>query len=141
MTGSDDSIIGEWRFHVEAGKIAEFARALGTDLKDPMIALPTFTVVAAADFVERLVTVILKLDRKRTLHGEQGYEYIAPIRAGMTLACKARILSDRMKSGRHGGRMRIVTVAIDYSDDATGAMLLRETMTAIEKEISGDPSI
>ncbi|MEQ8651577.1 MAG: MaoC family dehydratase N-terminal domain-containing protein [Kiloniellales bacterium] len=134
MTGSDERIIGEWRFRVEAGKIAEFARALGADLKDPTIAPPTFTVVAAADFVERLVTDILKVDRKRTLHGEQSYEYIAPIRAGMTLACKARILSDQMKSGRQGGRMRVVTVAIDYSDAASGAVLLRETMTTIEKE-------
>ncbi len=135
MTDPEDKIVGEWRFHVEAGKIAEFDRALGAERDDTDVAPPTFTVVAAADFVETLVKDILKVDRKRILHGEQGYDYFAPIRAGMTLACTARILSDRMKRGRQGGRMRVVTVAIDYSDAATGAMLLRESMTTIEKEL------
>ncbi|GAB5468081.1 MAG: hypothetical protein Kilf2KO_11110 [Rhodospirillales bacterium] len=126
-------VIREWTFQVEAGKIAEFAKAVGAAPADPTIAPPTFTMVAAADLIEALVVDILKLDRSRTLHGEQGYEYLAPIRAGMTLACQARILSDGVKTGRRGGEMRLVTVGIDYRDGASGQLLLRETMTTIEK--------
>lgn len=127
MTGS----LGEWTFRVEAGKIAEFARAVRAEPSD--IAPPTFTVVAAADLVERLVLDVLRLDRARTVHGEQAYEYFAPVRAGMTLNARAELVSDVTKTGRTGGQMRVVTVAVSYTDAATGAPVLRETLTTIEK--------
>ena len=121
--------LAEWTFRVEAGKIAEFARAVGADVSD--VATPTFTMVAGADWVARLVSDVLRLDGGRTVHGEQAYDYHAPIRAGMTLTCKARLVSDVAKPGR-AGPMRVVTVAVVYSDAATGADLVHETMTTIE---------
>src|SRR5262249_45948198 len=67
-------IIEEWDFQVEAGKVREFARAVhDVHSEDTKIAPPTFPVVAAADFVERLVAATLSLDRSRTVHGEQAY--------------------------------------------------------------------
>ena len=130
------SQLAEWSFAVEAGKVAEFARAVGAPVSD--IAPPTFTMVAGAGWVEQLVDKTLNLDRGRTVHGEQAYEYLAPIRAGMTLRCRATLVSDVMKPGRTGP-MRVVTVAVVYADAATAVDLVRETMTVLEKAASAAP--
>ena len=130
------SVLAEWMFQVEAGKVAEFARAVGAPVSD--IAPPTFTMVAGAGWVEQLVDKTLKLDRARTVHGEQAYDYLSPVRAGMTLRCRATLVSDVMKPGR-AGPMRVVTVAVLYADAATGADLVRETMTVLEKAASAAP--
>ena len=123
--------LGQWQFRVDAGKIAEFARAVGNANRE--IAPPTFMVVASADLVERLVGEVFGLDRKQAVHGEQSYEYFAPIRAGMDLIGRAELVSDVMKPGRTGGQMRVITVCVTYTDAATGDLLLRETMVVIEK--------
>ena len=125
-------ILGEWAFRAEAGKIREFARAVRDVHDDGAIASPTFPVVASAEFVERLVTEILQLDRSRTLHGEQAYEYMRPIVAGDELRCQARLVSDETKQGKRGGAMRVLTVAIDFTSVADGGLVCRETMTTIE---------
>ncbi|MGQ0567466.1 MAG: FAS1-like dehydratase domain-containing protein, partial [Gemmobacter sp.] len=124
------TMLAEWTFAVEAGKIAEFARAVGGGASDA--APPTFTMVAGADWVERLVTEVLALDRGRTVHGEQAYDYVSPIKAGMVLRCRASLLSDVTKPGR-AGPMRVVTVGIEHADAASGAVLVRETMTTLEQ--------
>ena len=130
------SVLAEWSFVVEAGKIAAFARAVAAPASD--IAPPTFTMVAGADWVGHLVDKTLHLDRGRTVHGEQAYDYLAPVRAGMTLRCRAALVSDVTKPGRTGP-MRVVTVAVTYADAATGADLVRETMTILEKAASAAP--
>lgn len=133
MTGE---ALGEWTFRVEAGKIAEFARAVGDPSPaDPLLAPPTFLVVASAGMVEDLVTRVLQLDRTRTVHGEQAYEYVAPVRAGMLLRCVARMTGDLLKPGRSGGDMRVITVEVTHHDSESGALLVRETMTTIEKGV------
>ena len=101
------------------------------------IAPPTFPVVASAAFVERLVTTLLGLDRSRTVHGEQQYEYFEPIVAGDTLHCRARKISDETKTGKRGGAMRMVTTEVEFVSAATGKLVCRETMLSIEKEASG----
>ena len=130
------SQLADWMFQVEAGKVAEFARAVGAPVSD--ITPPTFTTVAGAGWVEQLVDKTLKLDRARTVHGEQAYDYLSPVRAGMTLRCRATLVSDVMKPGRTGP-MRVVTVAVVCADAATGADLVRETMTVLEKAASAAP--
>lgn len=128
--------LATWEFEVEAGKVREFARAVqdtsGGDT--PRIAPPTFPVVASADFVERLVGEILGLDRSRTVHGEQEYEYFEPIRVGERLSCHALLVSDEVKQGRRGGAMRILKTATEYRSAASGKLLCRETCTTIEKD-------
>jgi hypothetical protein len=127
-------ILEEWDFVVEAGKIREFARAVkDVHSENADIAPPTFPVVASADFVERLVTSVLGLDRSRTVHGEQDYEYFEPMRSGDRLRCRARIVSDETKTGRRGGSMRVVTTEVEFMSAATGRLVCRETMTTIEK--------
>ncbi|MBL8583727.1 MAG: MaoC family dehydratase N-terminal domain-containing protein [Rhizobiaceae bacterium] len=126
----------EWDFLVEEGKVREFARAV----RDPSwqdsvpVPPPTFPVVASAAFVERLVTQYLDLDRSRTVHGEERFEYFGPIRIGQVLRCRARKVSDEVKTGKRGGRMRIVTTEVEFAERDTGELLCRETMVSIEKE-------
>jgi len=131
--------LGEWEFEVEAGKVREFARAVHDDSggDDPRIAPPTFPVVVSADFVARLVSDILALDRSRTVHGEQEYEYFEPIRAGDRLLCRARLVSDVVKEGRRGGAMRVLKTETQYRSAASGKLVCREVSTTIEKGRAG----
>jgi 3-hydroxybutyryl-CoA dehydratase len=128
--------LAEWTWRVEAGKIAEFARAVGSPY--PEVAAPTFTMAAGAEAVERLVADVLHLDRARTVHGEQAFAFLAPVRAGMMLAARADLVSETVKLGS-GGAMRVLVVATTYGDAATGTVLVRETMTMIEKAESATP--
>ena len=71
-----------------------------------MIAPPTFPMVASAEFVEHMVTTLMDVDRTRTVHGEQAFDYARPIVAGDVLLCKARLAGDEIKQGKRGGAMR-----------------------------------
>jgi hypothetical protein len=133
VTGPGD-ILAQWEFHVEAGKVREFARAVhDAHAEDSVIAPPTFPMVASAEFTERMITMLLKADRARTVHGEQAFEYFRPIVAGDRLQCTARRAGDEMKQGKRGGAMRIVTTVIEYVSIEGGELVCRETMTTIEK--------
>jgi hypothetical protein len=132
------AILDEWDFRVEQGKVREFGRAVqDVHWESSEIAPPTFLVVASAAFVERLVITLLGLDRARTVHGEQQYEYFEPIVAGDTLHCRARKISDETKTGKRGGAMRMVTTEVEFVSATTGKLVCRETMLSIEKEASG----
>lgn len=131
-------ILDEWNYHVESGKIREFGRAVqDSHWNDSDVAPPTFPVVASSEFVERLVTSLLGLDRSRTVHGEQHYEYFEPIVAGDTLRCRARTIADEIKTGKRGGAMRLVTTEVEFVTASTGRLVCREIMLSIEKEASG----
>ena len=133
MTGD---ILEEWDFLVEAGKVREFARAVrdpASQDADP-VPPPTFPIVISSDFIERLVTKYLDIDRSRTVHGEERYEYFRPIRVGDVLHCTGRIVSDEVKTGRRGGRMRVITAVVDFRSRDGGEPVCRQTMVSIEKE-------
>jgi hypothetical protein len=134
MSGTPD--IAEWDFVVEAGKVREFARAVHDD-NAVGVAPPTFPVSATAAYVEHLVVEVLKLDRRRTVHGEQEYEYRRPLRAGDRLRCRARVVEDYVKDGKRGGRMRFVVCETEMRDAATGDLVVRERATAIETAEGG----
>jgi hypothetical protein len=131
-------VVAEWVHPVEWGKVREFARAVmepGNGSDHPAVP-PTFPVVLNAGFIERMVVDILKLDRSRTVHGEQEYEYLRALRAGDVVRCRARILSDSRKQGKRGGEMRIVVAEIEMSDAATGEIIGFERSTAIETAVA-----
>lgn len=129
-------ILAEWEHPVEWGKVREFARAVkdrhseANDLVPP----PTFPMVLSADFIERFIVETLQLDRKRTVHGEQEYEYLRPLRIGERIRCRARILSDTVKAGKRGGAMRFVTTEVEMANASTGEVIGFERSTAIETE-------
>lgn len=127
-------VIAEWVHPVEWGKVREFARAVhdpGGEAEPP-VPPPTFPVVLNASFIERMVVDILKLDRSRTVHGEQEYEYLRALQPGTKVRCRARIASDTVKQGKRGGSMRIVVSEIEMSDAGTGEIIGYERSTAIE---------
>ena len=127
-------VLAEWVHPVEWGKVREFARAVHDPRADPSPPPPTFPVVLTAEFIERVLRELLPLDRQRTVHGEQEYDYRRPLRIGQSVRCRARLTRDEVKEGKRGGAMRIVTLEIALSDADTGEDIGIERMTAIEKE-------
>lgn len=120
-----------WEFPVEWAKVREFARAVHDDHCDGDVP-PTFPISLSAEFVERLVVDELKLDRHRTVHGEQDYEYLRPLKVGDRLIGRARITEDQFKEGKRGGRMRFIVCETEMRDAATGEVVVRERSTIIE---------
>lgn len=129
-----EELLGEWVVPVDRVKVRDFARAVHDDHGegDDPVPAPTFPVVLNADFIERLVSEILPVDRSRTVHGEQDYEYRRPLRVGERVRCRARIASDTTKEGRRGGAMRIIVVEIEMSEAESGAVIGWERSTSIE---------
>ena len=127
-------VLAEWVHPVEWGKAREFASAVCDPVAaaEPPLPPVTFPVLLNAVFIEKMIVEILKLDRSRTVHGEQEYEYLRPLKVGDRVRCRARIASDTVKRGKRGGEMRIVVSEIEMSEEATGALIGYERSTAIE---------
>jgi len=113
--------IPQFEMPVERGKIKEFAEAIGDDnpiYHDPayaqktkfgaILAPPTFTATKAFWRKGGTNAEIAGLDNRFILHGEEEYEYFAPILAGDLLTCKARISDAYEKTGKRGGKMIFV---------------------------------
>jgi acyl dehydratase len=122
---------------VELGKIREFARAV----KDPSaaytdpsaaIAPPTFLMTIAhwiGDLGQTRSAV--KLDYRRLLHGEQEFEYLAPIRAGDVLTFRSRTKDVFEKEGKRGGKMLFVIGETEFKNQR-GEVVAYMRNTAIE---------
>lgn len=129
-------------FPIEAGKIAEFARAM----RDPNpvfegaaanrtagIPAPLTFSVASAHFAGGDATELprkLGLDLARTVHGEQRWTYHRPVVAGDTLEGVTRIAAVDRKPGRNGEMLRVTTTT-EYRDNQ-GAVVMTEDMLTIE---------
>lgn len=129
----------QYTMALERGKIREFARATGSSspeyLEDEAPPIPP-TFLRSSAFWEPagLASPLddLDLDLKRTLHGEQEYEFFGPPpRAGVELSVRSRLESVTEKPGRRGGMMRFVVVVQEFTD-AHGTLVARGRMTAIE---------
>lgn len=125
-------LLAEWVLPVESWKVRDFARAVQDPC--PEQPAPTFPVVLNAAFIERLMRELLPVDRSRTVHGEQEYEYRRPLRVGETVRCRARLLSDTTKAGRRGGAMRFLVTEIEMSNAESGEIIGWERSTAIETQ-------
>ena len=138
-----ERVVAEWLATVEAGKVREFARAVKDAhwAADPPVPPPTYPVVLSAEFVERLVVEILRLDRSRTVHGEQEYEYVRPLRAGERVRCRAVIVEDGIKTGRRGGRMRMIVTEIRLLDELGSDLIGVERMTSLETAPAGGAEV
>jgi acyl dehydratase len=123
---------GSSLFTVEHAQVAAFAQALGGTAS--AVAPPTFGMLVSAQLVEEVLASLPTLDRARALHGEQSFDYLAPIRPGMRLRSTARVVADERKPTRRGGSLRRIEIAIDHEDAETGIPLVRETMVVIETE-------
>ena len=125
--------LGSVTMPVERGKIREFARATLDD--DPTYdepgapAPPTFTATSA--LWGEPASRGLGLARGRVLHGEQEYEYLAPVRAGDVLTGRRSLAEVRTREGSRGGTMTFVVIETTYANQ-DGVDVVRERSTLIE---------
>jgi len=131
MSGLRD-LVGQsskpYRFVVEEGKIAEFARAVGAT--DPLyrdreaaaaaglrgiLAPPTF-VAASAHWAPSEGGLSLGLDVKRVLAGGGEWEYFEPVCAGDEITVTMHVESVTEKQGSRGP-MGIMRVRTDFERD------------------------
>lgn len=135
---------------VEAGKVAEFAAAVGDDdpvFRDPAVARrrgfdripapPTFTRVSMfpryrPDGAGRL-GFDLGFDIRYELHGEQAYEFTRPVYVGDTLAGRTTLTDVYEREGRQGGTMTFAVLETEYTDE-DGELVVTERETLIEAE-------
>jgi len=126
------------RMTVEAGKVREFAAAIGSDHPAYVGAIPTsspatflitkrFWQPADADPFAGL-----DFDRRRMLHAEEGYEFFGPPPGpGTVLEATSTLEDELIKTNRHGDRMRFATVVTDFTDER-GVLRARSRTTVVE---------
>ena len=133
-------------FAVEAGKVEEFARAVGDD--DPVYRDPDAAATRGFEAVPAPLTFVRTTDFPRyrtgegidlgfrhehTLHGEQAYEYDRPLVVGDTLTGETAVVDAYEREGRRGGTMTFAEVETEYRD-ASGDRVLVSRATAIETD-------
>jgi len=132
----------EFQVPVEWGKIREFASAIGDEnpiYHDPeyargtpfgkALAPPTFTVIKSFWRRGGSNQEMAGLDNRYVLHGEEEYEYFAPVLAGDVLTCKARISDAFEKAGKRGGKMIFVVFEFTFYNQRREKVLVsRSTM-------------
>lgn len=135
-------IYGPREFLVEAGKIREFALALGDTNPlyhdagyarqtpfSAIVAPPTFATVLNFWVEPDTLYQDLGIDMRYLLHGEQEYEYFRPIRPGMTL----RVTRQCTQVYQRPAKERLLEFALIESDirdaaDDGRVMLARATL-------------
>jgi len=142
MAEIDRSVIGQWgppaTMVVELGKVREFARAVQDDAADyaggQPLAPPTFLMTIAHWIGDLGATRTgIKLDYRRLLHGEQEFEYVAPIRVGDVLTFRSRTKDVFEKQGKRGGSMLFVVGETEFRDQQ-GAVVAYMRNVAIETQ-------
>ena len=117
------TLVDEFAFTVETGKVREFARAIGTPHDDVPL---TFTVVAGHYRDARAAVERLGLDIRRVVVGEVEWEYERPVVVGDALHGR------RVVAGRRESRgMTFVTLETEFRDGA-GKVALRQREVLIE---------
>ena len=133
-----------FRFVVEEGKVAEFAKAVRDDnpaYRDRAAAeeqgfagIPApLTFVAAAAHWRAGPNPLADhdLDLTRTLHGESEWDYARPLLVGEELTVHQDLAGIEEKQGRRGGTLRIYTLENRYVDTA-GQTVVTERWRLIE---------
>lgn len=132
-------------FHVERGKIHEFALATYAADRvhvDPdaaraagfagMPATATHVVVAGHYRDQRAFVAKLGLDLARIVVGSVSWSYERPLLAGDQVTGVRTVVSDESRQGRRGGTMRLVTLETTYRD-AAGEVAVRVREVLIER--------
>src|SRR3546814_933936 len=127
-----------FRFVVEEGKVAEFAKAVRDDNpahrdraaaeEQGFAGIPApLTFVAASAHWRRGPNPLAEqnLDLTRTLHGESEWEYARPLLAGEELTVHQELAGIEEKQCRRGGTLRIYTLANRY-EAASGQPVVTE---------------
>ena len=145
----DTSKVGQsfppFTFEVERGKIRELALAIGDD--NPIYQSRAAAQAAGYDDVPLFPTspttfswwgdtqrgkglVSLGVNVMRILHGEEEYEYLAPIHPGDTLTGVTTLVEGKTRQGQGGMSMDILTLETRYTNQHGQAVVVART-TAI----------
>lgn len=128
--------------HVERGKIREFARAIkdnnpiyfddahAKQTVGGIMPPPTFTMTLGF-WDDGRSQPLLTYDVRRLLHGEQEFEYLAPIYAGDTLTAAGRVADVFEKAGSRGGTMTFGVLETTFTNQH-GEQVLISRATLIE---------
>jgi acyl dehydratase len=146
MIGRSERVIED--LEIEAGKVEEFARAVGDDnpahrdasaaRNQGFEAIPaplTFTRVGyfpryRPDGVDDLRPFDLGFAPDRRLHGEQAYEFERPVRVGDVLSATITLTDVYQREGT-GGTLTFAEFELEYVD-ADGEPVLTERNSVIE---------
>lgn len=142
MTAKAQRAIADWEFVVREDDVIRFADAVrhSKDLL-PGSLPPTFPIVASSEHVRRFLYEVLKLDRRRVLHGSQSYQYRDRLRLGDRLRCRLHLVSDEMKHNRRGEALRVIVREIEMHRQPEDTLVLIETSTTIEKQLDGGADV
>lgn len=138
-----------YEFRVERGKIKEFADALGDPnpiYRDPdsdaakavggLLAPPTLLrsfLYEPRDAVEALKVA----DWSYIVHGEQEFEYLAPVVAGDVLTAQDRIASVTEKESRRAGKLQIAVIeTVFHNQRGEKVQIARRTLVETGKRIA-----
>jgi acyl dehydratase len=138
-----------YEFHVERGKIREFADALGDPnpiYRDPDYAKKTElggivappTLLRTFLYEPRAAAEALQVkDWSYIVHGEQEFEYLAPILAGDVLTAQDRIVSITEKESRRAGLLQIAVIETVFRNQrGEQVQIARRTLVETGKRIS-----
>jgi len=138
-----------YEFHVERGKIREFADALGDSnpiYRDPDYAKKTGlggivappTLLRTFLYEPRAAAEALQVkDWSYIVHGEQEFEYLAPVYAGDVLTFHYSIVSTTEKESRRGGLLQIAVIETVFRNQrGERVQIARRTLVETGKRIS-----
>lgn len=138
----DTSHIGKvfppFEAEVEKGAIVKFADAVGdpnplfSDRKGDMEAPPSFgtTFRDPEGFFKTFRD--LDIDLTKVLHGEEEYEYFAPIKPGDVLTCQTKVANVYEKSGK-SGNMAFVVMEMECKNPAGKLVLIQRSTIVVRK--------
>jgi len=142
-------IFPPYEFHVERGKIREFADAIGDPnpiYRDPEYAAETPfggiiappTLLRTFLYEPRAAAEALKVhDWSYIVHGEQEFEYHAPVLAGDVLTARDHIVSITEKESRRAGRLQIAVIeTVFHNQRGEKVQVARRTLVETGKRIS-----
>ena len=138
-----------YEFHVERGKIREFADAIGDPnplYRDPahaaskgfagVVAPPTLLRTFLYEPPAASQALGVK-DWSYIVHGEQEFEYLAPVIAGDVLTAQDRIVSITEKESRRAGKLQIAVIETTFHNQrGEKVQVARRTLVETGKRIA-----
>jgi acyl dehydratase len=138
-----------YEFHVERGKIREFADAIGDPnpiYRDPhyaaqsrfggILAPPTLLRTFLYEPPAAAAALQVK-DWSYIVHGEQEFEYLAPVLAGDVLTAQDHIVSITEKESRRAGKLQIAVIeTVFHNQRGEKVQIARRTLVETGKRIS-----
>jgi acyl dehydratase len=138
-----------YEFRVERGKIKEFADAIGDTnpiYRDPdyaaktsfggIIAPPTLLRTFLYETSDAKDALEVR-DWSYIVHGEQEFEFLAPILAGDVLQAQDRIVSITEKESRRAGKLQIAVIETTFHNQrGEKVQIARRTLVETGKRIS-----